>query len=180
MPDVWQVADVASQRDVELILNRSSVRAVADSQVALARVGAERHEQNLGAQIGQVTGRLRKLHVIANQYPNPGFGRVDRPQRIAAGNAVEFERRLEPLAREKLPAAWQRAGERRTDRIEIGHRIKSRSVDCLKDRRIGKTRHPYLFVELLFKRAAIALRLHKPGSCQALGGGRRPSRSSSA
>ena len=47
--DLGQVADVAAQDDVDDVLDRAGVGAVADAQVGLALVGAEGDEQDLRA-----------------------------------------------------------------------------------------------------------------------------------
>ena len=85
--DARQVAHVARQHDVALVLDRARLRAVAHAQIALAGVGAERHEQDHRALVDEVPAEFGELAVVADHDPDrPAVGH-DRLRAVAAADA---------------------------------------------------------------------------------------------
>src|SRR5690606_28229628 len=85
--DVGQVADVAGEGHVNLVFDGAGGAADAHAQVALAVVGAEGNEDDLGAGVGETAGGLGELGVVADEHADAGGGGLDDAQVGAAGDA---------------------------------------------------------------------------------------------
>ena len=64
--DVGQVADAAGDGDVDVVLDAAGLGTVADAQVGVALIGAERHEDDLGPALDGDARHLRKFDVVAD------------------------------------------------------------------------------------------------------------------
>ena len=62
-----EVADVTSQHYIALVFDGSCLSRVSNSEVTLTFGRTERHEENVGALIGEVAGQFRKFAVVANE-----------------------------------------------------------------------------------------------------------------
>src|SRR5690606_41130846 len=62
----------------------SDLGAIADAHVALAAVGAERHEDDPRAFVDQAAGQLGELAVIADQHPDRAAVGLDDVDRVSA------------------------------------------------------------------------------------------------
>src|SRR5690606_32377788 len=82
--DVGQVADVAAHHHEALVLDRARRAAVADAHVALAAVGAERHEDDPRAFVDQAAGQLGEFAVVADQHADRAAVGLDHVKRVAA------------------------------------------------------------------------------------------------
>ena len=83
-----QIAHGASHRDVDLVLNRAGLGAIADAAEAFAAVRAGRNEQNLGAGLGHHPGHLGELHVVTDQDGDVAEVGVVEIQAMAAAELV--------------------------------------------------------------------------------------------
>ena len=78
--DAGQIADVARQHHEALVLDRASLRAVADAHVSLSVVGTKRDKDDASSLVYQSPCQFRELAVITNQHAdrtNVGLYDVD-------------------------------------------------------------------------------------------------------
>ena len=84
---VREVADVAGHGQVDLVLDRSGLGAVADAEITLTVVRAEGNEDDLRSLVGEEAGGLGKLDIVADEHADPGLRGVDDAQAVAALDA---------------------------------------------------------------------------------------------
>ena len=81
--DVGQIAATAGHDDVDLVFDRTCLRAEAHPAVALPFVGQEGHEQDIDTLVYQVARQLRELRVIADQYTDRTAVGIDQVEFVA-------------------------------------------------------------------------------------------------
>src|SRR5437867_3043185 len=85
--DVRQIADAARDGDVDVILDAPRLCTIAHAQIGVTFIGAEWHEDNLGAALDGDASEFRKLDVVANLNCNLALVRVEHLQVIASLDA---------------------------------------------------------------------------------------------
>ena len=90
-----RLPDIARKRNIDLVLHRPRLTAIAHAQIALALIRAERDEQDLRALIDKMATKLRELGIVADHNPDrPAIG-LDRTDVIGANDRppIGFVRR---------------------------------------------------------------------------------------
>ena len=82
----WRIAHGGGLHHDALVFQRAGHGADAHAVVAMRAVGAGGDEQDLGALIGQASGKKGKLGVVANQDADAAQRRFDHLERVAGGD----------------------------------------------------------------------------------------------
>ena len=97
--DERQVARAAGDRHVQMVLDAAGLGAMPDAQVAVSRVGVERHEDDLRPLLRGDAGQLGELDVVADLNRDPAavgiehlhpVARADAPPLAFAGRDVDL------------------------------------------------------------------------------------------
>jgi len=79
-----KIARVSRHDEVALIFNSAGLATISHAQIALPRIGRERHEDDLGALIDKVASELWEFSVVADEHADGATVGVDNRKLIAS------------------------------------------------------------------------------------------------